>query len=145
MKTDAFGHPRTTGAAEQVCALVERELSVRARWDKPGTIQRMSSAHASPVDRREARECGKQAVRFALQGRSDCMVILRRSRAGYRITYDTVPLARVASQEKTLPPGFFDRSRMLPTEAFRSYALPLVGPGLPHHARLRQLPARVQR
>ena len=48
-----------------------------------------------------------------------------------------------AASEKKLPPEFFDRRVMLPTGAFRRYALPLAGPGLPVHERLRGRPVRL--
>lgn len=137
VETDAFGHPRITGTAEYLCQLVKETLGVRARWDKPGTIQRMASAYFSETDLCEARNCGARAVRFALQGRSDCMVVLKKQRAGDRIIFDTVLLEKVANREKLLPPSYFDRRKMLPTAAFRRYAMPLVGAGLPRHTRLR--------
>ncbi len=137
VERDAFGHPRVTGAAQAACEIIADRFGVRARWDKPGTIQRMSSAHFSPTDLREARQCGRWAVRFALRGRTDCMVIMRNTtRSGYRIGYGTVPVEEVANREKLLPASFFNRDRMLPTAAFRRYALPLVGDDLPQHARL---------
>lgn len=146
LDVDAFGHPRTVGAAEYLCGLVRERLNLRARWDKPGTIQRMSSAHFSPADLREAQACGAWAVRFAARGRSDCMVVMRR-RPGpaYRIDYDTADLSAIANTEKLLPPGWFDRRTMLPTAAFMTYARPLVGDGLPDHPRLANHPAPIAR
>ena len=140
---DAFGHPRLVGAAEYLCELVKDKVAVRARWDKPGTIQRMASAYVSESDLREARACGAWAVRWALRGRSDCMVVMRRAPGrGYRISYDTVPLAKIANSEKRLPAAWFDRLSMLPRKAFLDYARPLAGEGLPEHPRLRNLSAR---
>jgi 6-phosphofructokinase 1 len=144
--TDAFGHPRLVGAAEYLCELLEEKLGIRARWDVPGSIQRMSSSHFSEVDLNEARACGAQAVRFALSGDSDCMVVMRRSRSrNYRVEFGCAPLSKIANSEKKLPAGFFDRRTMLPTAAFRRYALPLVGPGLPEHPRLRGAPVRLRK
>jgi len=141
LEMDAFGHPQTADAAERLCALVERKIGARARWDKPGSIQRMSSAHFSEVDLREARQCGREAVRCALRGATDRMVVLRRRRGrAFRVDCDTAPLARIANRERHLPAAFFDPVQMLPTPAFRRYALPLVGPGLPDHPRLRGHP-----
>ena len=128
--TDAFGHPRLAGAAEYLCELLKEKLGVRARYDLPGSIQRMSSAHFSEVDLNEARACGAWAVRFALRGSSDCMVVMHRRRSGkYGVEFGCAPLAKIANTEKKLPAGFFDRRTMLPTAAFRRYALPLVGSG----------------
>ena len=138
LEKDAFGHVRAGNAAAFLCDLVAKRLRVRARWDKPGTVQRMSSAHLSPVDLSEAAACGRWAVRFALRGRSDCMVVMRRRDAKrYAVDYGLVPLTRIANREKTLPAAFFNRRRMLPTPAFRRYALPLLGGGLPQHPRLK--------
>jgi len=139
--TDAFGHPRLAGAAEYLCELLKEKLGVRARFDLPGSIQRMSSAHLSEVDLKEARACGAWAVRFALRGSSDGMIVMRRRRGGkYGVEFGCAPLSRIANSEKKLPAGFFNCRIMLPTTAFRRYALPLVGAGLPDHARLRTAP-----
>jgi len=137
LELDAFGHPRTAGAAAHLCHLVRSRLGVRARWDKPGTIQRMASAYLSEPDLRDARACGQWAVRFALRGRSDCMVVIRKESPAARSTFDTVPIEEIANREKTFPPSWFDQSRMLPTRPFLRYALPLVGESLPAHTRLR--------
>lgn len=143
--TDAFGHPRLAGAAEYLCELLKERLGVRARYDLPGSIQRMSSAHFSEVDLNEARACGRWAVRFALCGSSDCMVVMRRRRGGkYGVEFGCAALSKIANSEKKLPPAFFDRRTMLPTAAFRRYALPLIGAGLPDHARLHGRPLRLR-
>ena len=138
LETDAFGHPRSVDAAEYLCNLVKTKIGVRARWDKPGTIQRMSSAHLSESDVAEASQCGRAAVRFALRGESDRMIVMRRrSGKAYAVDYAAIPLVSIANREKLLPAKFFNRRTMLPTPAFNRYALPLVGPGLPDHPRLR--------
>jgi len=136
LERDAFGHVRARDAAEYLCRLVRTELGVRARWDKPGTIQRMSSAHFSSVDVREARACGRAAVRLALGGATDRMVVMRRRKGPYAVDYDSVPLDRIANRDRPMPSRFFNPKTMLPTPAFKRYALPLVGDGLPNHPRL---------
>jgi len=142
---DAFRHPRLVGAAEYLCELVKEKVGARARWDKPGTIQRMAAAYLSESDLREARACGAWAVRYALRGRSDCMVVMRRAPGrAYRISYDTVPLSKIANSEKLLPAAWFDRRTMLPRKAFVDYARPLAGEGLPEHPRLRAIAVSVR-
>lgn len=142
---DSFGHARITGAAQYLCELVRDRLKVRARWDKPGSIQRMASAYFSETDVREARSCGAHAVRTALWGGSDVMVVMRRAEERYHISYITAPLTEIANEEKLLPKEFFDRRNMLPTAAFREYALPLVGKGLPAHERLQNAECKAQK
>src|SRR5439155_6928126 len=75
---DAFQHPLLSGAAQYVVDLVKRELKLRARFDKPGDLQRMSSAHISATDRDEAYLVGKMGVHALLDGESDKMVTLIR-------------------------------------------------------------------
>lgn len=137
-EVDAFGHVRVPCVSRQLCELLDERLKVRARWEKPGSVQRMSSLHQSGVDLEEARQAGQHATRFAVeQDADDQMVILvRESDAPYRCGYGVTGLEDIANTEKHLPPDFFDRTTMLPTEAFRRYALPLVGTGLPRHGRI---------
>jgi ATP-dependent phosphofructokinase / diphosphate-dependent phosphofructokinase len=51
--TDAFQHPLLSGAAQQLVRLVMNELKLRARFDKPGDLQRMASCCVSRTDRDE--------------------------------------------------------------------------------------------
>jgi 6-phosphofructokinase 1 len=134
---DPFGHGYFDSPAAYLSRLVTSELGLRARFDKPGTIQRMSMELASSVDLEEAYLVGESAVRFAVQGRSDHMVILVRDPgADYRCTADSVPLARIANTEKLFPAEYWDADRHLPTQAFTNYALPLIGGPLRPYARL---------
>ena len=52
---DQFGHPLVAGTADALAALVTARLSLKSRVVKPGTAQRTSVAHVSPVDREGAR------------------------------------------------------------------------------------------
>jgi ATP-dependent phosphofructokinase / diphosphate-dependent phosphofructokinase len=136
--TDAFGHPMLGGAAHYLVGLVRGELGLRARYDKPGDLQRMSSASVSATDREEAERVGWQAVREAAAGATGKMVTLVR-RAGPEYACDTglTDLARVANARRALPPEFLTPDGKGVTQAFRDYALPLLGDPLPRHARLR--------
>lgn len=140
--TDAFGHPLLSGAAQYLVGLVRGELGLRARYDKPGDLQRMSSATVSVTDRAEAERVGWQAVREAAAGTSGKMITLvRRPGPAYACDTGLTDLARVANERRPLPPEFLTPDGKGITQAFRDYALPLLGDPLPRHARLR--PARV--
>jgi 6-phosphofructokinase len=136
---DAFGHPLLRGTASAMCRLVQGELGLRSRYDKPGSLQRMSSLCTSPIDLAEADEVGKEAVRRAVQGESDRMITLIRDEdEPYRSHTDVAPLSEVANRQRLLPDGFLAEDGTAITEAFRQYALPLLGPhALPRYARLR--------
>jgi 6-phosphofructokinase 1 len=135
---DAFGHPLLRGTAATLCRLIEGELNVRARYDKPGSLQRMSMVCASPVDLAEAAEVGRAAVRLALGGATDRMVTLvREADQPYRCHTSSTALEEVANRQRLLPDEFIAADGRGATEAFRRYALPLLGPDpLPVYARL---------
>ncbi|HEY7835777.1 MAG TPA: diphosphate--fructose-6-phosphate 1-phosphotransferase [Ktedonobacterales bacterium] len=138
---DAFGHPLLSGTAQVLVSLVRAELGLRARFDRPGDLQRMSSACVSAVDRDEAERAGRAAVAAALTGESDQMVTLVRAPGpGYACDTGLVPLARVANEQRLLPDDYLDAAGTGVTQAFRDYALPLLGAPLPEHGRLRGVP-----
>ena len=85
--TDAFQHPLLSGAAQYLVELVKQHLRLRARFDKPGDLQRMASNAISRVDRDEAYLVGKMGVQALLNGESDKMVTLvRHSEPVYHCT-----------------------------------------------------------
>ncbi|MFO8063089.1 MAG: phosphofructokinase, partial [Spirochaetia bacterium] len=57
----------------------------------------------------------------------------------YRSKLATADLAEVARRTHRLPAEYYDSDRRLPTEAFRSYAAPLVGE-LPPFSTIDDLP-----
>lgn len=143
MESDNFGHRRLSGAAEALCRLIGERLGLHARWDKPGTIQRMSVACGSQVDIEEAYAVGRQAVRDALVGHSDCMVVLKRqSGRVYACSLGLAPLEEIANKERRLPDEYINAEGNFVTPAFFEYALPLIGGPLPDYARLRKVPVR---
>lgn len=133
---DPFGHPYVDGAAQALARLVENKFKIRARFDKPGTISRMSIPYASEVDQAEAFQCGKRAVQWALKGKSRIMVGMKRHSDTYKIDYAPVPLDLIPGRERTLPKNFFDAARGAVLPAFFRYALPLLGKNLPDFYRL---------
>jgi 6-phosphofructokinase 1 len=133
--TDPFGHKYVEGTAARLAAILEKNLKVRARFDKPGTIQRMSMAYISEVDQKEAFQAGVHAVKWALQGRSAIMVGFMRSPGEkYAVSYQPVNLEKIPNNERYLPAEFFDAGKGMITPAFTKYALPLLGKNLPAFA-----------
>lgn len=129
---DPFGHHYVEGASARLASILEKRLKVRARFDKPGTIQRMSMAYISETDQKEACQAGVHAVKWALQGMTQVMVGFERG-AGekYAIRYKPVPLEKIPNRERALPAGFFDKKKGMITPAFVKYALPLLGQSPP--------------
>lgn len=129
---DDFGHPYYDGPARYLAGLVSRRLKVRARYEKPGTIQRSFMSALSRSDVREAEMVGRAAVGYAMAGHTDQMVTLVREPAGqYACTTGLAPLEQVAGQVKVMPPEYLDPANHWVTRAFIDYAKPLIGSPLP--------------
>lgn len=75
---DDFGHHYFQSPAQYLAGKVSQRLRVRARYERPGTIQRSLVSCISKVDAREAYLVGQMAVRYALEGATDMMVTLVR-------------------------------------------------------------------
>ena len=133
---DDFGHQYFDGPGQHLAGLVGRRLGVRARYEKPGTIQRSMSGVVSRTDAREAEVVGRAAVRAALDGQGDVMVTLERL-PGSRYACETglAPLSEVAGKVRQMPEGYIG-NRFSVTSAFIDYARPLIGAPLPRLGRL---------
>jgi 6-phosphofructokinase len=134
---DAFQHPLLSGTAQTLVELIKQQLHLRARFDKPGDFQRMSSQYVSPTDRQEAYLVGQKALEAALRGESDKMVTLvRHDTPAYHCTTSLVELGEIANVQRLIPETYFDASTAMVTRAFHAYAQPLIGEPLPRYARL---------
>jgi len=126
--TDAFQHPLLSGAGQSLVDLVTKQLKLRARFDKPGDLQRMSSTHVSSVDRDEAYLVGQMGTQALLTGESDKMVTLvRHTEPKYHCITGLAELAQVANQQFLMPQHYMNDSKTMVTQAFYDYALPLIG------------------
>lgn len=133
---DSFGHAYYPGPADMLCQEVMQQTGIRARFDKPGTLQRMSGALVSPVDREEAWRCGAAAVRATAASETDRMVsLVRLPGPVYRCETRLVPLSEIANTERLLPDEFINPAGNNITDAFIEYALPLIGGPLPVYFR----------
>ena len=100
---DAFGHSQLGGVASYLCGVVEDRLGIKTRYIEMSLLQRCAAHLASEVDIEEAMACGREALRFALNGETDKMVsIAVTSRQPYHAEYTVVPLGAVANQVKAL-------------------------------------------
>ena len=146
-----FGHEQLGGLAPSL-AVVTRRMGFKTHWAVSDYFQRSARHLASRVDVEQAYACGAAAVTYAMQGRSDIMVSIRRtSDEPYLWTLEGVALDEVADVEMPVPATFIREDRYGITAAARRYMLPLIQgedlppfrDGLPEFARLRlQLVAR---
>jgi len=126
--TDAFHHPLLSGTGQVLVNMITSHLKLRARFEKPGDLQRMSSQHVSTVDREEARLVGQAGIRALLNSETDKMVsLVRHNEPEYHCTTRLAELAQIANQQRLLPDQYLNESKTMVTQAYRDYALPLVG------------------
>lgn len=151
-RRDAFGHAAFGSSRDSVAqALVnflnDRGLPVRgaARGQIPGTHQRHAILCASPVDLDEAYEVGRHAVEIAVRDGTGYMAtVVRALGPDYRAVYGKAPLRRMAGSERRFPREWIAASRCDVTDAFVTYARPLIGEGPPEVPLRRGLPRFAQ-
>ena len=124
---DSFGHVQLGGVAEMLKAVVEKEVKIKARFNKLGTNQRSAMHFASLTDVKEAYMCGQMAVKYALKGVNGKMVTLVREKGPkYKCTTGLAELRDVANGEKKVPREYINEAGNHITKAMRDYLRPLV-------------------
>ena len=124
---DSFGHVQLGGVAEMLKAVIEKEIGIKARFNKLGTNQRSAMHFASLTDVNEAYLCGQMAVTAALQGENGKMVtLIREDSSEYKCTTGLASLSDVANGEKKVPRNYINEKGNHITEAMKDYVRPLV-------------------
>ncbi len=147
---DSFGHVQLGGVAEILRQIVEKEVKVKARWNKLGTCQREAMHFASKTDRDEAYLCGQMAVKHAVEEdiTGKMVSLVRHSDEPYRCGTGLATLSEVANAEKPVPREWINEAGNFVTAEFIRYARPLIGGevavpienGLPKYIRLKRKP-----
>jgi len=138
---DSFGHVQMGGVGDFLCNTISNNLKLKARFDKPGTVQRVSMALVSEVDLNEAYMVGQKAVQYAVEGVRDKMVsLVREDSEEYICNTGLVELEKVAAAEKLVPDEFINENNNGVTEKFYKYARPLIGGALLEYTRLKSYP-----
>lgn len=137
--TDKFGHSQLGGVADYLVNLISENLNLKARYDKPGTIQRVSMTCASQTDLEEAYRVGQIAILKAVDGETDKMVTLvRKGSDPYECETGLVELEKVALRTKKVPNQFISKDSNFVSKEFLEYAKPLIGGPLPEYAHLKK-------
>lgn len=132
---DAFGHTSFGSSKVSVYQAVVNYLNEKgikakgaARGQVMGTDQRDTMIYASTVDLDEAYKVGQKAVEVALyDGNGWMATILRTPGIIYNVTYDKVPLEKVALSERFFPEKWIAKNRIDVTDDFLNYVRPLIG------------------
>ena len=124
---DAFGHAQLGGVAPMIAQLVKDKLGYKFHWAVADYLQRSARHVASKTDVEQAYAVGREAVRYAVAGKTAVMAgIKRTSDKPYRWKIEPVPLSKVANHEKKMPKRFITRDGFHITQACRDYLLPLI-------------------
>jgi 6-phosphofructokinase len=152
LATDGFGHAQLGGVAEMLKAVIEKEVGIKARFNKLGTNQRNAMHFASHTDVKEAYMCGKMAVKVAFNGISGKMITLIREKGKqYKSTTGLADLGDVANGEKKVPRNYINEKGNGVTKAMLDYVRPLVqgqapitvgDDGLPVYMRFKRKPLK---
>ena len=144
---DAFGHAQLGGAAPVVAEIVKAGLGYKYHWAVSDYLQRSARHIASETDVEQAYAVGVAAVKFALQGKTGVMPVIKRiSNDPYRWRIDEAKLSRVANREKKMPRNYISKDGFGITPAARRYLEPLIRGeayppydrhGLPKYVRLK--------
>jgi 6-phosphofructokinase 1 len=132
---DAHGNIQLSGTgalADFLAGQIKTNLKIkRVRADTFGYLQRSFPGIQSNVDVTEARECGRQAVQFAMEHDNGSVAIKRTGDGdAYASELFRTELKSVAEKTKEMPAEFINGDGNGVTDAFVQYAMPLVG-GLP--------------
>ena len=143
LERDAHGNVQLSGTgalADLLCEEIKQKLGIkRVRGDTFGYLQRSFIGCVSDVDQREAREVGEKAVQFAMWGKRDGSVAIKRT-GFYSVDYELLPLEAVAGKTRVMEDEFIAPCGTDVTDAFRLYLRPLLGSGMPDAFRLRHNP-----
>ena len=148
---DAFGHAQLGGVASVVAQIVRDNLGLKYHYAIADYLQRSARHIASATDVRQAYAVGEAAVKYALQGKTAVMPVIKRvSDSPYRWKIESAPLGRIANKEKMLPRRYITRDGYGITAAGRRYLEPLIKGedyppyvnGLPKVAKLKLRPVK---
>jgi len=132
---DAHGNIQLSGTgalADFLAGQIKTNLKIkRVRADTFGYLQRSYAGLQSQVDVDEARQCGRQAVRYAMDYDSGSVAMKRTGNGdSYGVELFRTELKNVAEKTKSIPDEYLNADGNGVTDAFVKYAMPLVG-GLP--------------
>jgi 6-phosphofructokinase len=129
---DAHGNIQLSGTgalADFLAAQVKNSLKIRRiRADTFGYLQRSFPGIQSSVDVDEARRCGREAVKYAMEHDSGSVAMKRTGNGkDYAVELFRTELKSVAEKTKSMPDEFISADGNDVTGAFMEYAMPLVG------------------
>ncbi len=152
-KNDTFGHAQLGGLAQVLANIIKERLGIKVRPIELSLMQRCGAHLASKTDVEEAFNAGAFAVKSAVEGETDKMVIFERhedEKGNYVCKNVLMPLELAANTEKKVPLEWITNDGTGISDEFVKYALPLIQgeakapleDGLPRFAKLKKVYAQ---
>lgn len=148
---DSFGHAQLGGVGTALANVCKEKFGCKTRAIEFSLMQRCGAHLASKVDVEEAFNSGAAAVKYAVSGMTDKMVVLVRdmSSGKYECKIDAVDLSLAANTEKKIPAEWIINNGTMLSDEYVKYALPLIQgdckapleDGLPRFAQLKKIKA----
>lgn len=149
-KNDTFGHAQLGGLAQVLANIIKERLGIKVRPIELSLMQRCGAHLASKTDVEEAFNAGAFAVKSAVAGETDKMVIFERcedEQGNYACKNVLMPLELAANTEKKVPLEWITNDGTGISDEFVKYALPLIQgeakapleDGLPRFAQLKKV------
>ncbi len=124
---DSFGHFQLGGVSSKLANIVSADLGIPSRSVEFGSTQRAAAHIQSLTDVNEAIEVGREAVKNALEGKTNLMITIKRvSDKPYVVEYGTHVLRACANTEKKMPKSMINAEGNGVTEEFLDYVMPLI-------------------
>ena len=126
--TDTFGHKYLAGTGKYLEELVRKEIGCKVRSVELNILQRCASHISSKTDIDESIRTGDAAVRFAVEGESGKMVVVRRIADSEEYAVETAveDVKEIANKIKKMPKSFIDTKNNFVTDKCIEYMLPLI-------------------
>ncbi len=146
---DSFGHAQLGGVGTALANLCKEKFGCKTRAIEFSLMQRCGAHLASKADVEEAFKAGAAAVKYAVNGTTDKMVILKRDMTNgkYKCKVGVMSVAKAANTEKKVPLEWIINDGTMLSQEFIDYALPLIQgdskapleDGLPRFAKLKKV------
>lgn len=143
---DSFGHVALGGVSTFLAKTLMSQYGIKTRAVELSLAQRCAAHISSKVDADESYQAGAMAVKYAVEGQTNHMVVIKRiSNNPYTAKLEMANLDNIANAVKNLPDNYLNAQGTNITQDFVDYALPLLGGepqvkyvnGLPKYSNIR--------
>lgn len=124
-RRDSFNHVQLGGAANNLTRIVTERLGIVTRAIDLNLPQRAAGHIMSGRDQHDARQCGRYAVKMALEGITDAMAAIKLEDDNL-FSFDSVCLNSVANVVKNVPDEYISDDGTNVSQKFIDYVLPLI-------------------